>query len=141
MAHPASIRKIAKSFQLLLQERTILATVQGDTGTGSGQEAKRKQIELQVSSLFSSLAVSLQCCHVAKGASWHSRNVVFRVLAWVPQQGTKGWVCSYGTILDLCLTPQFSYYFEFMRKQDNERIKETFIYEPLEIIITLEKQK
>lgn len=39
--------------------------------------------------------------------------------------------------IDLCLTPQFSYYFEFMRKQDDERIKETFIYKSLEIIIIL----
>lgn len=125
---PASAGKIAKWIQLLLQEGTVIAKVQGDTGTGGRQEVKMKQPESE--SLFfvvqpCSLPLVLPYGFQGPGMSTTSRNGRMNLeLGDDPS--------------DFCFTPQDSYEkSKSVRKKGNERIKGTFIYKPLEIIITL----
>lgn len=138
---PASVGKIAKWIQLLLQEGIGLATVSGNTHRNRKPRTK-EEANPKCSSLLYSPALhspsSAALWQSVTGASWQSRNVLFRVQAWAPQ--SRAWKVGfelYGTIPQTCLTlfPQSPHYSESTRSEAM-RIKEAFVYKLLEIIIT-----
>lgn len=103
--HPARVGKTANWLQVLLQGRTAVAKVKGNTGTEADKK-QRKQTRNESST--SSLVVSLQCCLIAKSdVEPADKAEMWFAGSWGPNyQAENGRVGLelWDSPIDLCLT-------------------------------------